>query len=195
MIKNKWNEEIEVQGRGTRKGTVMVRIFNECTELYEVCRQSVKEKCGIKNRKTRSIYGIGYLDFDKNTKTYKYNPKEYSKWNTLIRKYARTGIECEKFCSYVEFLKELRNHPLYNDIINSDGIVIVCTEDGQIKVNRKRSFSKDMVVKINTRTRKATVYDNLEQVANDTGFTIDYLRKIVNTDILVKGCRLEWLDD
>ena len=66
MILNKWEESIIVKGKGSRKGTVMIQIVNECTELYEVCKQSVKDGCSIKNRKTRSCYQIGFLDSDKN---------------------------------------------------------------------------------------------------------------------------------
>ena len=77
MILNKWEESIIVKGKGSRKGTVMIQIVNECTELYEVCKQSVKDGCSIKNRKTRSCYQIGFLDSDKN-KPFKHNKQEYN---------------------------------------------------------------------------------------------------------------------
>ena len=195
MILNKWEESIIVKGKGSRKGTVMVQIVNECTELYEVCKQSVKDGCSIKNRKTRSCYQIGFLDSDKN-KPFKHNKQEYNKWCTLIRKYAKKGIECEKFCSFVEFISILREHPAYDGIMNDDSVIITSTtKDGKIFVNKRRNYSKDMVVRINARTNKATVHDSLEDVAECVGFSVEYLRKVVGTDILVKGCLLKYLDD
>lgn len=195
MIKNRWNEKIEVLGRGRNNKMVKVIFHNECKEVYEVSKSCVKDGCELKNRKTKSLYSTGFLDYDKNTGTFKHNKKERSLWKSLMKKFNRKGIECEKYCSFVEFCKVLRKHDSYNDIIFNDSVIITKIEkNGEIKISKRYNYTSVRVKRTNLRTGRVTIYDSLEQLANEIGYSTDHLRKVVNTDRLVKGCKLEYID-
>ena len=194
MIKNRWNELVEVVGKGRNNKMVKVIFHNECREVYEVSCSCVKDGCSLSNRRTKSVQGIGYKDYDKN-KPFKYNRKEYCLWKSLINKFAKYGIQYNEYCSFVEFCKALRKHEQYNDIIYNDS-VIMSTDigaNGEIKTGRRFNYTDYKVRRINMRTGNVYYYTCLEELAEDTGLSINYLRKVINTDKTIKGCKFEYV--
>lgn len=195
MVKNKWNEIVEKVGECENKNKVKVIFHNECREEYEVSKHCYKDGCGLKNRKTRSVYSLGYLDYDKNTGTYEHTVKERQVWKVIIRRFSEKGITYKPYCSFVEFVKALRKHEAYDKIINDDSTVVMgIGQVGEIFLTTKRNYKKDKVKRINTRTGKVIVFESLECCASSMGVSVDWLRKIIGTDKLTKGCRIEWLE-
>lgn len=195
MVSNKWGEIVEKVGECENKKNVRVVFHNECREEYEVGKNYYKDGCGLKNRKTRSVYSLGYLDYDKNTPKFDYIAKERQVWKHVMRKYSERGITYKPYCSFVEFCKALRKHKAYDKIINDDSTVVMgIGQVGEIFLTKRYSHKNVPVKRINTRTGRVIVFENLECCANAMGMTSDHLRKIVNTDRLVKGCKLEYIE-
>ena len=196
MIKNKWNEKIEVLGRGSNSKMVKVIFHNDCREVYEVSKLSVKDGCLLNNRKTKSVQGIGYKDHDKN-KPFKYNRKEYSLWKSLMNKFSKYGIQYNEYCSFVAFCKALRKHEQYNDILYNDSVIMSADigANGEIKTGRRFNYTDYKVKRTNMRTGNVYYYTCLEELADFTGLSIDYLRKVINTDNTIKGCKFEYVEN
>lgn len=195
MIFNKWNERVEVVGRVNHKMSRVV-FHNECRESYDVYTSGLKNGCELKNRKTRSVYRTGYLDYDKNTGTYEHTSKERQLWKGIMRKYSEKGITYKPYCSFVEFVKALRKNKAYDAIINDDKTVVMGIGSmGEIFLSTRRSHTSEKVKRINTRTGRVIVFESLEACALAMNVTKDYLRKIVGKGKKCKGCLLEYLDD
>lgn len=195
MVKNKWNEIVEKVGECENNKNIRVVFHNECRETYEVGKNYFKNGCGLKNRKTRSVYSLGYLDYDKNTPKFDHTSKERQVWKDIIRRFSEKGITYKPYCSFVKFVEALRKHEAYERILFDDSCVILgIGQVGEIFLTKRYSHKNVPIKRTNTRTGKIIVFENLEKCSLAMGMSIDYLRKVVNTERLVKGCKLEYIE-
>lgn len=193
IVINKWGEEVKILKKVGKK-KYRVQILNECDDIYEFYI-TVQDGCVAKNRKTKSMYGIGFLGYDVH-KPFKYSKKEYCLWKSLMKKFSKYGIQYNEYCSFVAFCKALRKHEQYNDILYNDSVIMSADigANGEIKTGRRFNYTDYKVKRTNMRTGMVYYYENLEELADFTGLNVHYLRKVINTNKLIKGSKIEYVE-
>ena len=194
IFHNKWNEKFSVV-KVQSVAKILVK-FDNYEELIKATHiKTLKNGTELKTPKTRSCYGLGYLDYT-NAEGRKLciSKKERSMWQSIIKKWSKGNtIENEKYCSFKNFILDLRQLPRYNALISTTGrLVLGFDENGTLKV--KRVKTKRACKRVHANGRTAT-YISAEECADALGVEPRTIIRHIESGEPLRNYTFKWIEN